>query len=126
MLKTKKINLGVLFVLSLSLTHHAYSQTAAPKSFEACAACHSFTPGEHLSGPSLNKLMGQRAGTKEGFRYSQAMKKSGIIWNTENLRQYIADPQGKIPGNRMPYSGLEDKEELNQLISYLEKMSANE
>jgi cytochrome c2 len=31
----------------------------------------------------------------------------------------LTNPQGKIPGNRMPYSGLSDEKELKVLVEFL-------
>ena len=54
--------------------------------FQACAACHSATPGEHLTGPSLAKIWQRKAGTVEGFhRYSIAMKHANMVWTEVTL-----------------------------------------
>ena len=52
--------------------------------FRQCAACHSTQPGEHMTGPSLARLLGHKAGTNDGFaRYSEALKRSGVTWSEE-------------------------------------------
>jgi len=53
------------------------------------------------------------------FRYSPAMKRSGIVWTVETLDRYIADPQGVIPANRMPYAGMTNAADRADLIAYL-------
>jgi cytochrome c len=35
------------------------------------------------------------------------------------LRDYIANPQAKVRGNRMPYGGLANPGDLDDLIAYL-------
>ena len=55
------------------------------------------------------------------FRYSPAMKRSGIGWTPETLDKYIADPQAFIPANRMPYAGMSDANDRADLIAYLQK-----
>jgi cytochrome c len=72
---------------------------------------------------SLEKLFNQIAGSKEGFRYSGPMKRSGLIWNEANLRDFLTNPQDKIPGNRMPFSGVENKNDLDLLVEYLKAKS---
>ena len=55
------------------------------------------------------------------FRYSPAMKRSGIVWTPETLDNFIADPQSLVPGNRMPYAGMESAADRADLIAYLLK-----
>ena len=89
--------------------------------FTECAACHSVNSGSNNVGPSLHAVMGRKAGTLDDFRYSPAMKRSGIVWTAESLDAFLADPQKAVPANRMPYAGLTDAGERGDLISYLEK-----
>ena len=70
--------------------------------FIACAACHSERPD--ALGPSLKGVVGRKAGAREDFRYSNPMKRAGFTWDEANLREYLADPQAKVRGNRMPFS----------------------
>jgi cytochrome c2 len=89
------------------------------KRFEECAACHTIEPASNNVGPSLAGIIGRRAGDLADFRYSPAMKRSGITWTPETLDTYLADPQKVVPGNRMPYAGLTDAEARADLIAYL-------
>jgi cytochrome c len=59
------------------------------------------------------------AGTAPGFHYSDAMKESGIVWNAKMLDAYLESPQKVVPGNRMPYAGLEDPTDRADLVAYL-------
>ena len=93
------------------------------KAYEECIACHDLKPGEQELGPSLAGLFGRQAGTREGFRYSAAMKRSGITWDRATLRKFLAEPQDVIRGNRMPYSGVADPADLEALLDYLEAIS---
>jgi cytochrome c len=96
------------------------SLEAGKKSFEACIACHSLKPGEDGAGPSLHKLIGRSAGSAEGFRFSGPMKRSGVVWDQASLTEFLRNPQEKVPGNRMPFSGMTDEAELKALVGYLE------
>ena len=70
-------------------------------------------------GPNLHGVIGRKAGEVADFRYSPAMKRSGVTWSERELDAYIAEPQKKIPGNRMPYSGMPEARDRADLIAYL-------
>jgi len=88
--------------------------------FQACAACHSDKPD--ALGPSLVGVIGRKAGSRDDFRYSNAMMRAGFSWDAGNLRQYLADPQAKVKGNRMPFSGLSDPKDIDDVIAYIGTM----
>jgi cytochrome c len=88
--------------------------------FGACAACHSERPD--ALGPSLKGVVGRKSAALEDFRYSSAMKRAQLIWDEDNLRAYLKDPQAKVKGNRMPYSGLADASDVEDLIAYLKAL----
>jgi cytochrome c len=93
--------------------------------FNRCKACHSVDEPKNKVGPHLVGVVGRQAGSVEGFRYSDAMKESGITWNEETLAQYLADPRGFIKGNRMAFTGLKNEEEIADVIAYLNQAGAN-
>ena len=112
----------LLCTLLLSFAAHAQDSgdpEAGAREFRQCSACHSLDEGEQRSGPSLYGLIGSEAGTVDGFRYSSAMAESGITWDEDTLRAFIANPRGTIPGNRMAFSGVRNEQKLNDLIAYL-------
>jgi cytochrome c len=87
--------------------------------FQTCAACHTDKPD--AIGPSLRGVYGRKAGSLEDFRYSNAMLRANFVWNEANLRAYIKDPQVKVPGNRMPFGGLDDPKDIDDVIAYLKE-----
>ena len=90
------------------------------KLFEECAACHTHERGaQNGVGPNLFGVVGRKAGEVDEFRYSPAMKRSGIVWSEKDLDAYIADPQSKVPANRMPFSGMPDARDRADLLAYL-------
>lgn len=94
-------------------------------SFRACAACHSTTPGEQLTGPSLAKIWQRKAGTVEGFsRYSEAMKRVDLLWTEQALDRWLSNPDELIPGTSMTFPGLRDGKARQDVIAYLEAVSA--
>jgi cytochrome c len=89
--------------------------------FQECAACHKLEAGANEVGPSLHGLFTRKAGELTDFRFSPAMKRSGIEWTPETLEKYIADPQAMVPANRMPYAGMASANDRADLIAYLSK-----
>ena len=61
----------------------------------------------------------EHAAALEDFRYSNPMKRANLVWDENNLREYIRDPQAKVKGNRMPYGGLTDGDTRRDIIAYL-------
>lgn len=114
-----------LAVAVTSPTHAAGGDAQrGAKLFGQCAACHSTTAGEHLTGPSLAHVWNRKAASAEGFhRYSEALKRSGLAWNPATLDQWLADPQALVPGTTMSYRGLKDAEAREDLIAYLRAVS---
>jgi cytochrome c len=91
--------------------------------FQDCAACHKMEAGSNNVGPSLHGLFERKAGALADFRYSPAMKRSGISWTPETLDKFITDPQAMVPANRMPYAGMANASDRADLIAYLQKAS---
>jgi cytochrome c len=85
--------------------------------FAACAACHQDKPD--ALGPSLKGVLGRKSGALEDFRYSNPMKRANLVWDEAALREYIADPQAKVKGNRMPFDGLHDPKDVDDIVEYI-------
>jgi cytochrome c len=86
-----------------------------------CGICHiaEKDSARRLQGPNLWGLLGRKAGTIEGFRYSEANKNSGIIWSAETLEPYLADPREVIKGTTMAFVGVKKPDERKAIIEYL-------
>ena len=91
------------------------------KQFVECATCHTLERGVNNVGPSLFGLFGRKAGEIADFRYSPALRKSGIAWTPQAFDNFIADPQKAVPGNRMPFAGMASAGDRADLIAYLVK-----
>ena len=82
-----------------------------------CGACHALETNR--TGPRHCGLIGRRAGTEPGFTYSEAMKRSGIVWDERTLDRFLANPMVTVPGTAMTYAGIDDAQERADLIAYL-------
>ncbi|MDO8605702.1 MAG: cytochrome c family protein [Phaeospirillum sp.] len=115
MLTTKKLGL-VLAAALLAAPFAASAQEAAPAAFNQCKACHVI--GKNGVGPNLAGVFGRKAGSFDGFKYSDAMK-AAPAWDEATLTKYLTDPKGTIPGNKMVFAGIKKPEDLAAVIAYL-------
>jgi len=113
------------FVLIAAITVDSLRTYAASddgkQAFTQCAACHS-TDGSAGVGPTLKGVVGRQSASVPGFPYSGAMKRSHLVWTADELDKYLANPQGTVPGNAMPYAGMSDAAQRSALIAYLETL----
>ena len=95
--------------------------------YRQCRACHQIGENaRNLVGPQLNGIIGRKAGTIEGFNYSQANKDagaSGLVWREDNLLKYLENPIAFMPGTKMVYAGVKAEDARRDLIAYLKKFS---
>lgn len=92
--------------------------------FQACMACHSITPGEHMTGPTLAQIWQRKAGTVEGFgRYSDAMRRANLVWTEKTLDKWLTSPEQLIPGTSMTFPGLRESNGRLDVIAYLKAVS---
>jgi cytochrome c len=89
------------------------------KVFENCRACHAADGAANEVGPGLRGVFGRRAAERDDFRYSPALKRSGISWTPQTMNDFVADPQKMVPANRMPYDGLPNARDRADLIMYM-------
>ncbi|WP_109354002.1 cytochrome c family protein [Sphingorhabdus sp. EL138] len=88
--------------------------------FLKCRSCHTINSGEpNLTGPNLHGLFDSKAGSKNGFAYSEALASSGIIWSPEKLDAWLSNPRTFLPGNKMAFAGVPNPDERKALIEYL-------
>ena len=112
---------AALFAL-VGLAYAEGDATRGQKRYEECAACHLLDKAASESvGPSLYGVFGRKAGELADFRFSPAMRRSGIQWTAQALDTFLADPQASVPANRMPYAGLPDAAARADLIAYLQQ-----
>ena len=94
---------------------------ASAEIYTRCEACHALAWDR--TGPRHCGLIGRKAGSVPGFAYSDAMKRSGIVWNAATLDRFLADPLRAVPGTTMGYAGVVDARERADLIAFLREQS---
>ena len=109
----------ILISLGTTLAYASGDANNGQKLYSSrCIACHSIDVS--MAGPSHRGVYGRKAGSVNDFEYSQALKKSNVIWNDKTLNKWLTNPEKLIPGQKMGFS-VSDKNERNDLIAYLKE-----
>ncbi|HKB91513.1 MAG TPA: cytochrome c family protein [Opitutaceae bacterium] len=87
-----------------------------------CTACHTMTPESGPNGPSLTGVVGRKAGAVSDFKYSDALKRSGLTWDEKTLDEYLTNPTGKVPGTSMTL-GVGKAQDRANVVAYLKTLS---
>lgn len=94
---------------------------AASTAFDRrCTGCHALD--EPKMGPPLRHVYGRRAAADPNFTYSEALRKSGIQWNSETLNRWLKDPESVVPGAEMPFR-LDNAAERSEIVEYLKSLA---
>lgn len=98
---------------------------AGEKVFKRCVACHTVDEGgRNKVGPNLWNIFGSTAGQRDiGYKYSDAMKASGIVWTEDTMSDYLENPRKAVPKTRMAFPGLKKEEQREAVIEYLESVT---
>jgi cytochrome c len=72
-------------------------------------------------GTLLNGIDHRTSGSIPGYSYSEANKKSGIVWSEAVFLEYIKNPKAKVPGTKMVFAGVKSENEARNLWAYLAK-----
>jgi cytochrome c len=114
-------------VVGLLLAGTIYAAADAQRgahAFRACAACHAIDSDRHLTGPSLYGIWGRKAAEQPSYRrYSDALKRSGLVWDEKTLDAWLRDPEKLVPGNAMTFAGLPQPQARADLIAFLKAAS---
>jgi cytochrome c len=90
------------------------------KVFAKCKTCHEIATDKNKVGPTLQGVIGRKAGAVAGFKYSEAMRNSGVTWDTTTIAEYVAKPKEFIAGNKMAFAGLKKEDEIEDLVAYIQ------
>ncbi|MGH6673624.1 MAG: c-type cytochrome [Xanthobacteraceae bacterium] len=117
---------AVIMIAAATGTAAAQDATAGEHVFNTCRPCHAIGPDAvNMLGPELNGLDGRPSGSVPGYPYTDANKKSGIVWNEKTFKQYIKDPQAMVPGTKMFFAGIKDQQKVTDLWAYVSQFNAD-
>lgn len=89
--------------------------------FMKCKSCHVMETGKRRMGPSLAGIFGKEAGSMEGFKYSKAMKDSGIVWDDATMTEFLRSPRKYLKGTKMGFAGIRKDEQIADLIAWMKE-----
>lgn len=123
--RRNKLNYSLRATVAVSLALigcplHAADIERGRALYLTCLGCHTENP--EAIGPSLRGIVGRKSASLEDFRYSNPMKRANLTWDEANLKDYIANPQAKVKGNRMPFDGLGNTTDVEDLVEYLKTL----
>jgi cytochrome c len=86
-----------------------------------CQNCHSMEKGANRLGPSLHQIIGRTAGTEPNYKYSQALKESGFVWDELALDRYMGSPREFLPGGvKAAFTAVSSVEDRKKIVAYLQ------
>jgi cytochrome c len=90
-----------------------------------CVACHTFDKGKPNGiGPNLYGVVGDEiAHDRNGYSFSDALKKKGGTWTVDALNEWLFKPTGFARGTKMTFVGLPKAEDRANVIAYLNTLS---
>lgn len=116
------LGLAAIVLLTPPTTAQAPADGAA--AFGQCRACHTLNKGGRNGiGPNLSGLFTRPPASAPGYNYSPALKKAGLRWDDKTLAEFLAAPQKKVPGTKMPI-GVADPAKRSAIIAYLKVETA--
>ncbi len=116
----RKLILAIGMIMAMPVAASAADAEAGKLVFNKCKACHVI--GKNAVGPNLQGVVGRKSGTVEGYKYSEAMAKADLTWDEATIKEYLADPKKKVPGNKMVFAGIKDPVDEDNLIEYLKTL----
>jgi len=88
--------------------------------FALCSSCHTLSQGGPvMTGPNLYHILGEKAGVRPGYKFSDPMVAAGFTWDAAHLDTWITDPKAMLPGTKMTFAGLKDPKDRTDVIAYL-------
>lgn len=117
---------GTLLILS-SNAMAAGDAVKGKKVAKKCVACHTLTEGgKNRLGPNLFNILDKPAGNVKGYKYSKAMKSSGITWDQSTFLDFVAKPKKVIKGTKMSFKGLKKATQRTDLLAYFETLKSGD
>jgi len=117
-----RIIVTALGLMGLSTASFAQDAEKGAQVFKKCMVCHTVEGTAKKLGPSLKGIVGRKAASVEGYKYSDAMlakAAEGVVWDEATLAVYLPDPKGFAPGTKMVFPGLKKPEDVADIIAFL-------
>ena len=115
--------LAIAPLLLLALPAQAADAARGEQLWRKCASCHTLEAnGRNRAGPRLHGVFGRVAGSVPDYKYSDALKNSGIVWNDQTLDAFLKDSEAFVPGTKM-YGGLSQEADREDLLTFLKDAS---
>jgi cytochrome c len=107
-------------LLMATQTQAAGDPKAGKLLFGRCLSCHQVGPYARGGfGPQLQGVIGRKAAATTDFKYSEAMKKSALVWDEKTLAAFMRAPHDVVPGTSMRFWGIKDEQQIADLLSYM-------
>lgn len=107
-------------IAALPAPYNAADLDNGKHKFAQCRSCHTTAQGgPNMTGPNLWGVFGRKAGSLDGFSYSDGVKAAGFTWDVDHLDKWITDPRTMIPGTKMTFFGIRDPKDRVDVIAYL-------
>ncbi|MFA7305291.1 MAG: cytochrome c family protein [Hyphomicrobium sp.] len=116
----RKWILAAAMITAVPVAAVAADADAGKTVFNKCKACHQVD--KNAVGPHLGGIVGRKAGSLEDYKYSDALKKSGITWDEAALDKWLQGPAKDVPGTKMIFAGIKEHEDRENLIAYLKTL----
>ena len=116
---------AILFTVILTIgTVEAADAKKGKKVYNKCKACHSINKGgKNKVGPNLYGIVGRKAAQVKGFKYSKALKNSGLTWDDATLDKFLKKPKKLVKKTKMAFGGIKKDSQRADLIAYLKSNS---
>lgn len=120
------VRTGLALLVVSSVSAFAADMTAGETAYGKCRPCHAVGEGAvNRVGPQLNGTVGRRIASVAAFKgYGETLKRmggEGLIWTTDRLEAYLADPKAFASGTRMAFDGIRDETERADLVRFLRR-----
>ena len=113
----RKLSAAILSVAAALAATPAIADDGAKFYGMYCKVCHD----GGLAGPSLEGIVGSKAGSRPGFRYSEGLKRKGGTWTEANLGAFLQAPTKFAPGTRMTTS-VPNPNHRAAIVAYLKEL----